>query len=146
MKKILIVDDEPHLLLLYEIELRRLGYNTLTAANARQCLEHVETMNPDLVILDIRMPGMDGVDALHHILARNPEIPVILNTAYSSCCANYLTWAADACLRKSSDLTELIETVQKLLPDQKIRNPLPKSPHLKQSERPERQNDVPQFH
>lgn len=142
MKKILIVDDEPHLRLLYEIELRRLGYSTLTAENSNQCLEYVETMNPDLVILDIRMPGMDGVDTLHHILARNAGIPVILNTAYSSCCANYLTWAADACLRKSSDLTELVETVKKLLPEKKTRGHLPESLLLEKRKRDERRNNV----
>lgn len=145
MKKVLIVDDEPHLLLLYEIELRRLGYHTLTAANAKQCLEYVETMSPDLVILDVRLPGMDGVDALHHILNRNAEIPVILNTAYSSCCANYLTWAADACLRKSSDLTELIETVERLLPDSPDKSPVPKLPHPIKPARAERQINVEQI-
>jgi len=145
VKKILIVDDEPHLLLLYEIELRRAGYSTLTAGNAQQCLEYVETMNPDLVILDVRMPGMDGVDALHHILTRNAEIPVILNTAYSSCCANYLTWAADACLRKSSDLTELIETVKRLLPEKSAKGRLPKSPPQKQPEKRERHTNVEQI-
>lgn len=145
MKKVLIVDDEPHLLLLYEIELRRLGYQTLTATNARQCLEYVETMSPDLVVLDVRMPGMDGVDALHHILSRKPEIPVILNTAYSSCCSNYLTWAADACLRKSSDLTELIETVERLLPDSPDKSPMPKLPHPIKPARAERQINVEQI-
>ena len=142
VKKILIVDDEPHLRLLYEIELRRLGYSTLAAENASQCLEFVETMNPDLVILDIRMPGMDGVDTLHHILNRKPEIPVILNTAYSSCCANYLTWAADACLRKSSDLTELTETVKNLLPQNREKEKSPKSTIRNKPERHERPHNV----
>lgn len=145
MKKILIVDDEPHLRLLYEIELRRVGYSTLTAANAKQCLEFVETMNPDLVILDIRMPGMDGVEALHQILTRNPKIPIILHTAYTSCCANYLTWAADACLRKSSDLTELIETVKNLLPKKWTKEQLPKSNFREKTQRHERRNNVEQL-
>lgn len=146
MRRILIVDDEPHLRLLYEMELRRLGYATATAANAKQCLEYVETMNPDLVVLDVRMPDMDGVEALHRILARNAQIPVILNTAYTSCCANYLTWAADACLRKSSDLTELIETVTRLLPREQAKEPLPKSSSLAKPAKHERQDNVEQLH
>lgn len=115
MSRVLIVDDEPHLRLLYETELRRAGYETMTASNAQQGLEFVETMKPDLVILDIRMAGMDGIEALQHILERNSSIPVILNTAFSSYRDNYLTWAADAYITKSADVTELLETVHNLL-------------------------------
>jgi DNA-binding response OmpR family regulator len=115
VKKVLIVDDEPHLRLLYETDLRRAGFETMTAANAEQGLEYVETMSPDLVILDIRMAGMDGVEALQRILDRDNSIPVILNTAYSSYRENFLTWAADAYVTKSSDTSELIETVRELL-------------------------------
>ena len=115
MSKVLIVDDEPHLRLLYETELKRAGYETLTASNAAQGLEHVQTMKPDLVILDIRMAGMDGIEALQHILDRDTSIPVILNTAFSSYRDNYLTWAADAYVTKSSDVSELLDTVGELL-------------------------------
>lgn len=115
MSKVLIVDDEPHLRLLYETELRRAGYETLTAGTAAQGLEYVQTMKPDLVILDIRMPGMDGIEALQHILDRDNRIPVILNTAFSSYRDNYLTWAADAYVTKSADVTELVETVREVL-------------------------------
>ncbi len=115
MSKVLIVDDEPHLRLLYETELRRAGYDTMTAGNAQQGLEFVETMKPDLVVLDIRMAGMDGIDALQHILERDSSIPVVLNTAFSSYRDNYLTWAADAYITKSADVTELLDTVGGLL-------------------------------
>jgi DNA-binding response OmpR family regulator len=115
MAKVLIVDDEPHLRLLYETELRRAGFDTMTASNAAQGLEFVDTMQPDLVILDIRMAGMDGIEALQRILERNNSIPVVLNTAFSSYRDNYLTWAADAYVTKSSDVTELVSTVKNLL-------------------------------
>ncbi len=115
MSKVLIVDDEPHLRLLYETELRRAGYETMTAGNAQQGLEFVETMKPDLVVLDIRMSGMDGIEALQRILERDNSIPVVLNTAFSSYRDNYLTWAADAYVTKSADVTELLDTVQGLL-------------------------------
>ena len=119
MNKVLIVDDEPHLRLLYETELRRAGYDSMTASNAMQGLEFVETMKPDLVILDIRMAGMDGIEALQRILERDNSIPVVLNTAFSSYRDNYLTWAADAYVTKSSDVTELVSTVTDLL-DSKV--------------------------
>ena len=115
MKKVLIVDDEPHLRLLYETELRRAGYETMTASNAIQGLEYVETMKPDLVILDIRMAGMDGIEAMQRILERDNSIPVVLNTAFSSYRDNYMTWAADAYVTKSSDVSELLQTVEDLL-------------------------------
>ena len=115
MSKVLIVDDEPHLRLLYETELKRAGYETLTASTAAQGLEFVQTMKPDLVILDIRMAGMDGIEALQHILDRDTSIPVILNTAFSSYRDNYLTWAADAYVTKSSDVSELLDTVRSVL-------------------------------
>ena len=115
MSKVLIVDDEPHLRLLYETELRRAGYETMTASNAQQGLEFVETMKPDLVILDIRMAGMDGIEALQRILERDNTIPVVLNTAFSSYRDNFLTWAADAYVTKSADVTELLDTVRGLL-------------------------------
>ena len=115
MSKVLIVDDEPHLRLLYETELRRAGFETMTASNAAQGLEFVETMKPDLVILDIRMAGMDGIEALQRIIERDNSIPVVLNTAFSSYKDNYLTWAADAYVTKSSDVSELLGAVNKVL-------------------------------
>jgi CheY-like chemotaxis protein len=116
MKTVLIVDDEPYLRLLYETEVRRAGFSTLSAANGTQCLEYLTTMAPDLVILDMRMPGMDGVEVLQRIIAHDNRIPIVINTAFSSYSSNDLTGAADAIVIKSSDLTELIQTVKKLLP------------------------------
>jgi DNA-binding response OmpR family regulator len=118
--KVLIVDDESHLRLLYETDLRQAGFETMTAANAQQGLEYVETMKPDVVILDIRMPGMDGVEALQRILDRDNTIPVILNTAYSGYRENFMTWAADAYVTKSSDTSELIETVKELMENKAV--------------------------
>lgn len=115
MSKILIVDDEPHLRLLYETELRRAGYETMTAGNAAQGLEYVQTMKPDLVVLDIRMAGMDGIEALQKIIERDNSIPVILNTAFSSYKDNYLTWSADAYVTKSADVSQLLAAVQEVL-------------------------------
>ncbi len=122
MKRVLIVDDEPHLRLLYETELRRAGFETMPAASAEQGLEFVDTMHPDLVVLDIRMAGMDGVEALQRILDRDNTIPVVLNTAYSSYRENFMTWAADAYVTKSSDTAELIETVKELLHEKMVQN------------------------
>jgi DNA-binding NarL/FixJ family response regulator len=61
------------------------------------------------------MPGMDGLEALGKLLAEDPKVPVVLNSAYSSYKDNFLSWSADAYVVKSSDLTELKETIRRLL-------------------------------
>ena len=69
----------------------------------------------DLVILDIRMPGMDGLEALPRILGLKEGLKVILNTAYSQYQDTFMSWAADAYIVKSADLTELKAKVKELL-------------------------------
>ena len=69
----------------------------------------------DLVILDIRMPGMDGLEALPRILGIKEGLPVIMNTAYTQYQDSFMSWAADAYVVKSSDLTELKEKVKELV-------------------------------
>lgn len=115
MKRILIVEDEAHLRLLYEIELNHAGFRTMTAASASECLEYIDTMPIDLVALDIRMPGMDGIEVLQKIIARRRNLPVVIHTAFGSYRENYLTWGAAAYLIKSADMEELITTVRRLL-------------------------------
>ena len=115
MKKILVVEDERSLRLLYEQELSRDGYAVITAANAPEGLALVDAENPDLVVLDIRMPGMDGLDAMSRILERHPKMKVVLNSAYSSYKDNFMSWAADAYIIKSADLSELKAKVKELL-------------------------------
>jgi two-component system response regulator (stage 0 sporulation protein F) len=67
------------------------------------------------VILDIVMPEMDGMEAMTRILRKHRKIPVILNTSYSKYREDFMTWAADAYVMKSSDFTELKEKIKELL-------------------------------
>lgn len=115
MKTILVVDDEDPIRKLIEMELTDEGYKVLTASDAREALKIVETQPLDLVILDIRMPGMDGLEALPRILGLKEGLKVILNTAYSQYQESFMSWAADAYLIKSHDLTELKNKVKELL-------------------------------
>ncbi len=115
MKTILVVDDDDNIRMLLEDELREEGYNVLTATNARDALKMVESEPLDLVILDIRMPGMDGLEALPRILGLKEGLKVILNTAYSQYQESFMSWAADAYIIKSADLTELKAKVKELL-------------------------------
>ena len=115
MKTILVVDDDEAIRTLLQEELEEEGYKVLIATNARDALKMVEAEPLDLVILDIRMPGMDGLEALPRILGIKEGLPVIMNTAYSQYQDSFMSWAADAYVVKSSDLTELKEKVKELI-------------------------------
>ena len=114
-KKILVVEDEESLRLLYEEELEAEGYEVLTAGNGREAIQQLEKGKPDLIILDIVMPVMDGMEALGRILAKGRKIPIVLNTSYSGYRQDFMSWAADAYVTKSDDLTELKNKVRELL-------------------------------
>jgi len=117
MKTILVVDDEKNIRRLYDKELTREGYKVLVASNGKEALQMVDSAPtpPKLIVLDIRMPKMDGVETLGHLMAKHRKIPVIINSAYSSHMDNYLTWAAEAYVIKSSDLSELKNKIREVM-------------------------------
>jgi CheY-like chemotaxis protein len=115
MKKILVVDDEENIRLLYQEELEEEGYTVEMAAHGQEALEKVNAFQPDLVTLDIRMPGMDGVETLRKIREVQRDLPVILCSAYGEYKQDLTTWASDAYVIKTSDLTELKATIRTLL-------------------------------
>jgi len=114
-RTLLVVEDNEHQRLLYEEELRDEGYRVLTAADGREALEVAQREHPDLVLLDINMPVMDGLDTLGKLLEVDHHIPVIIHTAYPGYQDSFTSWSADAYVVKSSDLTELKQTVLQLL-------------------------------
>jgi two-component system, response regulator, stage 0 sporulation protein F len=113
-KKILVVEDEEGLRLLYQEELESEGYQVITAQNGREAIQKLEE-RPDLIVLDIVMPVMDGMEALGRILGRERKIPIILNTSYPGYREDFMSWAADAYVTKSMDLTELKTKIKELL-------------------------------
>lgn len=82
MKRILIVDDQPGIRLLLEELFRRENYETKIASNGLEALQQVEDQQPDCVLLDMKMPGMDGIDVLKKLKSGWSELPVIMMTAY----------------------------------------------------------------
>jgi DNA-binding response OmpR family regulator len=113
--KILVVEDERSLRLLYQKELEQEGYRVVTAGSAAEGLSALEAECPDLVVLDIRMPGMDGLECMGRMLAEHRRVPIVLNTAYSSYEDNFLSWSADAYVTKSSDTGELRGKIREIL-------------------------------
>src|SRR5208283_100184 len=107
MPKILVVDDEEHIRLLYSEELKEAGYEVITAESGYKLLETIEDEKPDLVILDIKMVDYNGLDILQDIRNHFYDLPVILSTAYDSFKEDMKSIAADFYVVKSYDLTEL---------------------------------------
>jgi len=79
-KKILVVDDEPAVRKLMEQFLTGRGYEVRLAENGRLALAALDTFAPDLVLLDMHMPELDGVETLKGLAARSPALPVIMVT------------------------------------------------------------------
>jgi len=117
--KILIVEDEESLRALYEEELKGEGYAVLTAANGKEAISQLEEGKPDLVILDIVMPVMDGMETIGRIIREHRDIPIILNTAYSSYKDDFMSWGAEAYVVKSADLGELKAKIREILRESK---------------------------
>ncbi len=115
MKKILLVDDEESIHLLYREELEEEGYEVHSALSGEEALEKLHIVTPDLIILDINMPGINGIDALRQIKEKNPTMPVILSSAYQEFKQDLATWASDEYIVKSSNLDELKAAVKKHL-------------------------------
>jgi CheY-like chemotaxis protein len=115
MPKVLIVDDDKNIGLLYREELIEMGYDVEIVQNGKECIDRIESYTPDLIVMDIRMPEMDGIEALGRIIAQRKDIPVILNSAYSSYKDDFRSWGADAYLVKSSDLSELKKTIAEVI-------------------------------
>jgi len=75
--RVLVVDDEPRILKFLELRLKASGYEVLTADNGLEALEQVEAQEPDLLVLDVVMPGMDGFETLRQVRALS-SVPVII--------------------------------------------------------------------
>lgn len=116
-QKILVVDDEENIRLLYKLDLEDEGYEVEVAESGEAALEKLKSFSPDLITLDIKMPGMSGIETLHEIKTQfaDKNIPVILCTAFEEFKQDFSTWASEAYITKSHDLTELKETIKRLL-------------------------------
>jgi DNA-binding response OmpR family regulator len=117
-RTILVVDDEESIRFLYREELEDEGYRVITASDGEEALRKVRKDKPDLITLDIRMPGMDGIEVLHRIRDMDKEIPVIMSTAYGEYRNNFNVWASNAYVTKTANLDELKENIRRLLGEQ----------------------------
>ena len=82
--KVLVVDDEPDFLQMAKFRLEASGYKVFTAACGEDVLNSVKTNTPHMVFLDIKLPGIDGVEALRQLRGYDRDIPVLMITAYGT--------------------------------------------------------------
>lgn len=115
MYKILLVEDEPHLLELYNEELQDEGYEVLSTMDGEEAVLLTKKNLPDLVVLDIKIKKLHGLEVLKKIKEFNKDLPVVLNSAYETFKSDFSSWIADAYLIKSSNLAELKEKIAELL-------------------------------
>jgi two-component system, response regulator, stage 0 sporulation protein F len=113
--RILIVDDEENIRFLFREELEEEGYQIELAANGFEAIEKVKSSKFDLVVMDIKMPGMDGIRALNEIKNLYKDLPVILCSAYGEFKQDFSSWISDAYVVKSADTTELKQTIKRLM-------------------------------
>ena len=112
MEEVLIVDDDENILKLLSFRFSKEGYSTRTALNGKICLDLIRIKIPNLVILDVSMPVMDGFEALRNIRAnlRTSHLPVIMLTARSDLSQRIvgLKMGADHYIPKPFNIEELI--------------------------------------
>ncbi|MBD3217124.1 MAG: response regulator [candidate division Zixibacteria bacterium] len=115
MPRVLIVDDEENFRKLYSMELTSEGYDVSLADSGQAAIRSVSEEAPDIVVLDVKMSGKDGLETLSELKKKNKALPVILNTAYNSYKNNFQSWLAEDYVIKSADLSELKMKIRNLL-------------------------------
>jgi len=117
-KKILVVDDEQHIVRLVEVNLVRAGYEVVKAYDGVEALEVVDREKPDMVVLDVMMPRMDGFETLKQLQAnpRTQSIPVIMLTAKAQDADIFKGWSSgvSSYLTKPFNPRELLTFVQRI--------------------------------
>ena len=117
-KRILVCDDEKHIVRLVQINLEREGYQVITAYDGKEGLSKAQSEKPDLIVLDVMMPYMDGFEVLRN-LKKDPatrDIPVIMLTAKAQDADVFRGWkeGVDTYLTKPFNPMELISFVKRI--------------------------------
>lgn len=113
--RILLVDDEEYIRLLFKEKLEEEGYLIDLASNGFEALEKLKAQRFDLVVLDVKMPGMDGIRTLNEIKKIDKDQRTILCSAYGEFKQDFSSWVSDAYVVKSSDSRELKDAIKHIL-------------------------------
>lgn len=117
MANVLVVDDEPNMRWVLQEALERAGYHVATAGSGEEALDTLGSLHADLVILDLKLKGMDGLSTLRQIHARWPDVVVLILTAYGTVATAVEAMQAGASdyLRKPFDVEEILFKVSRSL-------------------------------
>lgn len=118
-RRILVVDDEPDILRIVTFRLKKLGYEIITAVNGQEALDLIKEKRPDLILLDLRLPVIDGYEVCKRLKTDEEfkQIPIILLTASSAGKISERTseFKADDYIIKPFESEELLEKVKKFI-------------------------------
>lgn len=117
MKKLLIVDDQAGIRLLLDEVFKKEGYETVLAATGKEALLRVENDEPDCILLDMKMPGMNGDEVLRRVKSDRPNLPVVMMTAYDviESSDSEAQFQADHYFTKPFDIHQVRHTINHLL-------------------------------
>lgn len=115
MARILLVDDEEYIRLYYKEALSEEGHEVSTLGSGHNLLRRIDFLQPEVVILDIRLVDYDGLELLQEIRKRFYDLPVVLCTAYDTYKYDEKATAADSYVIKSFDLSELKTAIQRAI-------------------------------
>lgn len=116
-KTLLIVDDQQGIRLLLKEVFEREGYRTMIAGSGKEALELTQHSCPDMVLMDMKMPGMDGIELLKRLKNRNQQCKVIMMTAYGEMgvVEESMNWGVMRHFTKPFDVFELRDAVRELI-------------------------------
>ena len=124
MPTIIIADDCKNIREYCKREMEDEGYQVVVARDGGEVLQLMAHAEPDIVILDICMPGLDGLETISRISALHPEVAVIFFTSFDDACLrDERSRFAKACVEKRGDLTELRTVVSSVLRSTRLRQP-----------------------
>lgn len=112
--KVLLVDDEPAIIKVFGIKLRSSGYEVVTAVNGIEALDKVISEKPNIMLLDVIMPGMDGFEVLQKLRTFS-KLPVIVFSARPDYSQQAMNLGANSFFAKPFDIDELIKRIERLV-------------------------------
>lgn len=113
--KLLVLDSERDIRLLYKKEFYQEGYDVITAQKGIEAVEKTLQFNPDVVVMDIKLPGEDGIKVMDNLIKIKRTLPIVINTRDNYYKTDFKTWLAKSFITKSRDLKELKTEISHLV-------------------------------
>lgn len=120
---VLVADDDPSILEILKLGFRTKGYEVITASDGKSAIQAIEQNRPDLLVLDIEMPHLTGIDVLRHLRKDWPALPVVIMTAYGtiSLAVEAMKEGATEFITKPFEMEQLLLVIQKALEREGLR-------------------------